>query len=115
MKGKYFLSILISLLFLVSACAPQQKPEQPISKVPAPDADKEKVVEKIVVTQPKSNPILKIVSPKDAMQNARAPKSRSVNSGRARAARQQRLSSKESEYVKQCSPTDESWRYIAGL
>ena len=64
MKSKYFLSILISLLFLVSACA-QQKPEQPISKVPALDADKEKVVEKIVVTQPKSNPILKIISPKD--------------------------------------------------
>ena len=64
MDRKYFLSILISILLLVFACAPQQKPEQ-ISKVPALDADKEKIVEKVVVAQPKENPTLTIVSPKD--------------------------------------------------
>lgn len=65
MSREYFLSILISILFLAFACTPQQKPEQPISKVPALDADKEKVVEKIVVAQPKGNPTLTIVSPRD--------------------------------------------------
>ncbi|MBI2656910.1 hypothetical protein HYX03_04165 [Candidatus Woesearchaeota archaeon] len=62
MKSKYFIGMLISLLFFVYAC---QKPvEQSTTKFPALDAGKEKVIEKIAVAEPKG-PTLKIVSPKD--------------------------------------------------
>ena len=60
MDNKYFLEVLILLLFLIFACA--QQTTQPSSAVPAPSA--EKVIEKIVVSQPKE-PGLIIVSPKD--------------------------------------------------
>ena len=67
MYKEYFFAILLALLILIFACTPQQ-PESPptTSKVPAPEAEKEKVVEKIVVEEkPKSNSTLVIVSPKD--------------------------------------------------
>ena len=61
MKNEYFLGLLILLVFAVFACS--QEPEQSISKVPASGADK--VIEKIVVEQPKGNTAIKIISPKD--------------------------------------------------
>lgn len=60
--NKYFLGMLGLLIIAVFACAPQQ---QPAYKVPAPGVDKDKVIEKIVVEQPKGNPAVKIISPKD--------------------------------------------------
>jgi len=62
MDKKYFFGVLVSLLILIFACAPQQ--QDTAAKVPAIDAGKENIVEKIVVEQPKS-PVLAIVSPKD--------------------------------------------------
>lgn len=62
MNKKHFLGIMISLLILIFACAPQQ-PEQPALKVPVPEA--KDVVEKVIIEQPKWNPTLTIVSPKD--------------------------------------------------
>jgi len=65
MKNKYFITIMISLLLIVFACSTQQAPEPTVSQVPAPDADKDKIVEKVVVEEPKVDPIITIVSPKD--------------------------------------------------
>jgi len=62
MDKKYFFGVLVSLLILIFACAPQQ--QDTAAKVPAIDAGKENIAEKIVVEQPKS-PVLAIVSPKD--------------------------------------------------
>lgn len=64
MDGRYMLGFFISLLILVSACAPQQEQAATSSKVQAPEA-KENAVEK-VVEQAKGSPILNIVSPKDS-------------------------------------------------
>ena len=62
MKNKYLVGIFVLLLFSVYAC---QKPvEQSTTKFPALDVDKEKVVEKIAVAEPKE-PTLKIISPKE--------------------------------------------------
>ena len=60
MKNKNFFLALILLLFLVFACAPEQPEAPPLTQlVPAPDVDKEKIVE-----QPKGEPKLRIISPK---------------------------------------------------
>lgn len=67
MDNKYLISTFISFLILVLACTPQQpiEPiEQQTAKVPAPTEEKAKIVEKVVVEQPKQ-PILKIISQKD--------------------------------------------------
>jgi len=64
MNNKCFLGILISLVVLIFACAPQTKVPQTTLKVPASDVDKD-VVEKVVVEQQKGEPKLIIVSPKD--------------------------------------------------
>lgn len=68
MDNKYFIAILILSLVLVFACS--QQTTQPSSAVPAPNA--EKVIEKIVVSQPKE-PGLSIVSPKnvDLIKNSK--------------------------------------------
>lgn len=60
-----FIGVLISLLILIFACTPQQPEIKPEVKIPTPDADKETVVEKVVIEKPKGNPKLTIVSPKD--------------------------------------------------
>lgn len=65
MDNKYFIRILILLLLLVFACTPQQQPKQSTINVPAPSTEKEKVVEKVIAPQPKGNPTLIIISPKD--------------------------------------------------
>ncbi len=62
MNKKYFFGVLVLLLILIFACAPQQT-DQPALKAPAPEA--KDAVEKIVVEQPKGNPAIEIVSPKD--------------------------------------------------
>jgi len=64
MYNKYFLGTIILSLFLILACT-QQSVKQPALKVSAPDVDKEKVIEKTIVTETKVNPALKIVSPND--------------------------------------------------
>ena len=63
MRKRYFYVLLISMLILIFACAPQQ-PEQPVSKMPVPEAGNEDVVEKIAVEEPKT-PKLTIISPSD--------------------------------------------------
>lgn len=63
MNKKCFLGIVVSLLILIFACAPQQP--DTTTKVPAIDAGKENVVEKVVVEQPKSPTTITIVSPRD--------------------------------------------------
>ena len=62
---KSTIAMLTLSMFLIFACAPQQPEATATLKVPAPNADKEKVIEKVVVEQPKGSPILIIVSPKD--------------------------------------------------
>lgn len=63
MKNRYFIGVLISLLIIILACTPKQPEQQPELKMPVPGG--EKVVEKIVVEQPKGEPKLTIVFPKD--------------------------------------------------
>lgn len=65
LNKKYLLVALMLLVIFVFAC--QKQPEAPPTtlKVPVPDATKEKVVEKVVVEQPKGEPKLTIVLPKD--------------------------------------------------
>jgi len=65
MDKKHLFAVLIPLLVLVLACAQQQETPKTALKSPAPESDKEKVIEKVVVEQPKS-PVLTIVSPKDS-------------------------------------------------
>ncbi|MBI3035842.1 hypothetical protein HYY71_05975 [Candidatus Woesearchaeota archaeon] len=64
MGNKYFAGLLISLLIFVFACTAQQQ-EQPVSNAPSAEISAEKAVEKTAADQPKGNPALKIVSPKD--------------------------------------------------
>lgn len=64
MANKCSFILMIALIFLALACTPQQQSEQFSAKANVPEV-KEKVVEKIVVEQPKGTPQLNIVSPKD--------------------------------------------------
>lgn len=64
MHNRYSFHLLVSLVLFMIACS-QQVTEQPISKVPAIDAEKEKMIEKVVVSEPKGSPAIKIVSPKE--------------------------------------------------
>jgi plastocyanin len=67
MKNKNFFLALILLLFLVFACAPEQPEAPPPTQlVPSEGVDKEKIVEKVVVEEPKGTPTLTIVAPKDS-------------------------------------------------
>jgi len=63
MIKKYLYGLIISMLLLIFACTPQQ-PEQPVSKMPVPEAGNGEVVEKISVEEPKISK-LAIVSPSD--------------------------------------------------
>lgn len=66
MNNKFIFGILISLLILAFGCVQQQPEQAPaLNILPVPNAGNEKVAEKIVVEQPKENPAIGIVSPKD--------------------------------------------------
>lgn len=63
MNVRYLLVALGLLVLMIAAC--EQSAEQPVAKVPAADANKYTVVEKVVDVQPAANPILNIISPKE--------------------------------------------------
>lgn len=56
--------MLVSLLLLILACS-QQVPQRPIIEIPAKETATEKVAEKVIVVEPKGNPIVNIISPND--------------------------------------------------
>lgn len=60
---KILLFGIIFLLLIFAACSQQQPIKQPDVKTPAQNAEKENLVEKVVV-QPKGSPLLTIISPK---------------------------------------------------
>ena len=63
MKIKYFIGILF-LFLIFTACAQQPPVKQPDAKV-AQNTEKENAAEKTIAAEPKGNPALTIVSPKD--------------------------------------------------
>lgn len=65
MGNRYFFGLTIFLVALVFGCAQMQQAKQPELGAPVSEEVEEKAIEKAVISQPKVEPILKIISPKD--------------------------------------------------